>query len=70
MKSQQFEGVTIADPFLRGKLLSRDKLGNEIRLKRFFVLWGKLDGKPCRFKIVKTPIRYESFANYQKRMKK
>ena len=54
----QFQGITLADPFWRGRLIFRDKNGDEFCLKRHLLIWGKLKGKRAIMKIIRVPTTF------------
>ena len=52
----EVEGLTLSDPFWPGKLISKDKNGDEYRLKRYLLVWGKINNKRAIMKIIKVPV--------------
>jgi len=64
------EGITLADPFWRGKLIKKKKNGDELRIKRYLLIFGKINGKRAIMKIVKVPINFLSLKSAQKEAKR
>ncbi len=62
----KFSGLIIAEPISNGKLIKKMKNGEELRLKRYLVIWGKYGNIPLRFKIVKVKIKYRTFESQHK----